>query len=264
MKTSGRSLRLACCFAALALTFSPFPARGQEPFPAGVEGELYYCPRIDLNPAKDGGPLSVELDGLLDEEVWQRAAFHHYPGHWPGGVAPPDLEKEFCVWAAAADEQFLYLAWRSIDDTRHTESTGCLVFNDDTIEVYLDGNGDAIGCANCAYSVDDAQILVSASQIGKTEPTELEAGYVRSGGCITSGIITDQVSGENLISGVVQELVTEEDLQGWQGEIAIALSNLSWGQWEIDSRHGTTVGFDVHLDNDRNGGGQDAGDTAMI
>ena len=139
MKTSGRSFRLACWFAVLAFAVGPAPARGAEPFPAGVEGELYYCPRIDLNPVKDGGPLSVELDGLLDEEVWQRAAFHHYPEYWkgqPGGIPPTDQEKESCVWAAAADEQFLYLAWRAIDDTRHTEDSGCAVFNDDTLELY--------------------------------------------------------------------------------------------------------------------------------
>src|SRR6185436_16915211 len=106
--------RRAFWFVAFAVIMGALPVRGQEPFPPGVEGELYYCPRIDLNPAKDGGPLAIELDGLLDDDAWQRAAFHHYLSRWPGGVALSGAELN-SAWAAVADEEFLYVAWRTID-----------------------------------------------------------------------------------------------------------------------------------------------------
>src|SRR6266540_2624738 len=193
MRYLERVSRLVFLFVALQIALHPMPVHGQEPFPAGLEGELYYCPRIDLNPVKEGGPLTIELDGLFDDEAWQRAAFHHYLEYWKGGIQPSGAELN-SSWAAVADEDFLYVAWRSVDETRHTESTGCAVFNDDTVEVYLDGKGDAIGCGNCSYSVDDAQILVSASEIGKSDPETLEVGYVRSGNCVGQGTITDPIS----------------------------------------------------------------------
>ena len=112
-----------------AILFSS-AAPAQEPFPEGTEGELYYCPRIDLNPVKDGGPLTVVLDGILDEPVWERAQFQKWSNR--AGLAPdysPPEEDLDLSWAAVADSKYLYLAWRVVDDARIVgESNFCNVW----------------------------------------------------------------------------------------------------------------------------------------
>jgi len=260
--------RLAVLCAAIAATAMLFIERAPsaEPFPEGTPGELYYAPRVDRNPVKNGGPLTVELDGDLNDEVWQRAAFHGFPGRWPGGTAPIDEVDLTGLWAAVADEERLYIAWKVVDAERHAgEQTGCAVFGDDTMEIYFDADGNGITCGNCGYSVDDAQLLVSAGEIGNVSADELEIGWVRGGGCVFSGIPIDNDTGENIIRGLVTEYTDENESPGWQGEISIALSTMTHGQWAVDPIHGTTIGFDMHLDDDDNGGGQDAGaDTALI
>ena len=58
----------------------------QSPFPAGLPQETYLCPRIDLLPAGDGGPLAIVLDGVLDEAAWARAHWETTMNVW--GTAP--------------------------------------------------------------------------------------------------------------------------------------------------------------------------------
>ena len=165
------------CVVLLVLVFSSsLPLRGQAPpFRPGIEGEIYYCPRIDRNPPKDGGPLTIQLDGKLDEPAWQRAAFHGYTEYWKGGTLPTDESDCDPKWAAVADEHFLYVAWRIVDDVLQSQSTGCGIFNDDAIEIYIDGLNNGGG----AYDLDDVQILVGTEQIGKDDPSLLEGGWVR-------------------------------------------------------------------------------------
>ncbi len=259
----------ALCSIACALHFGTArvgTVRAAEPFPEGIPGEIYYAPRVDRNPVKNGGPLSVELDGDLNDPAWQRAAFHGFPGRWPGGTAPVDEADLTGLWAAVADETHLYVAWKVVDAERHAgEQSGCAVFGDDTMEIYFDADGNGFTCGNCGYSVDDMQLLVSAGEIGNVSPDELEIGWVRGGGCVFAGIPIDNDTGENIIRGLVTEYIDENENPGWQGEISIALSTMTHGQWAVDPIHGTTVGFDMHLDDDDNGGGQDGGaDTALI
>lgn len=47
---------------------------GGESFPSGVQGELYYCARIDLVPGAQGGPLEIELDGEIVDGALAHAA----------------------------------------------------------------------------------------------------------------------------------------------------------------------------------------------
>ncbi|MBI4605323.1 MAG: hypothetical protein HY721_25445 [Planctomycetes bacterium] len=236
----------------------------QAPFPDGIEGELYYASRIDRIPAADGGPLVIDLDGILDEAAWQRAPFHTYTEYWKGGQLPQDELDCTPLFACVADGEYLYVAWRIVDDLRNSQSAGCAAFNDDAIELHFDGDGKGIDCGSCGYELNDMQLIIGADQIGKTDPNALEVGWIRNGGCIFAGAPVDNETGLNIISGVVAELDTEDDTLGWQGEIAIALKTATFGEWDVDPVHGTTIGWDVHVDDDDDGDGQDGDDSALI
>lgn len=225
-------------------------------FPAAVDGEHYYCPRIDLNPAAMGGPLSVEPDGILDEPVWQKAHFQGYSSYWTGGQAPLDDLDADPQWAVVADDRYLYVAWRMMDERIQVGgSSGCGIFADDAFEFYIDALDN--GRDNHAYNPDDAQILVGADQIGKEDPFLLDSAWLRGGGCQFTGPAIDPVSGDGVLVGVVSEISTPDGVIGWQGEIAIALEQVLSGEWSITPTHGATIGWDVHVDDDDSGGGQE-------
>src|SRR5688572_7915097 len=103
---------------AAALSLGTSALFAQADFPAGLEGELYYAPRMDLVPAGEGGPLTVTLDGVLNEAVWERAAFHGWSltADDPRNLDPNDEDNDI-IWAAVADTGFLYVAWKVVDDS---------------------------------------------------------------------------------------------------------------------------------------------------
>jgi hypothetical protein len=238
----------------------------QAPFPVGLDGELYFCPRIDLVPAGDGGPYTVTLDGILDEPVWKRAAFHTVntnllnTGEKPIDQVPPENDWQM-VYAVAADENTLYMAWKITDDSLVVgESSFCDVWRDDSFEIYIDAKNDGPSCgaaADSCYQPDDAQLTIGADQIPKGTAEELEFGGVAGkGSCDFSAAAPE------LMTGKVEDL-QQGDLgngfgdgkTGWQGEIAIALTTLGNSDdgtpaWEIDPAHGTCLGWAVQGNDD--------------
>jgi len=91
-----------------------------------------------LVPAEQGGPLEIELDGVIDEEAWERAEWQTWTYEFEvarGDAIAPDFlpvtpEDDFDLeWAAVADEQFLYVACRIRDDSlRNLEHAQCDVW----------------------------------------------------------------------------------------------------------------------------------------
>ena len=236
-------------------------ASGQADFPAGIEGEVYYAPRIDLVPVAEGGPYTITLDGSLNEPAWERAAFHGYNNvaDDPRNLDPADDDQNI-IWAAVADDEFLYVAWKIVDDSRVVgESTLCAVWQDDAVEVYIDALNDGPDCtagtASC-YAVDDAQITVGLDQLDKA-PEELVVGGVAG-----SGVCDFSVPAPEVVKGVVSELVQGdidnpfgEDGLGWQAEIAIALDTAGNDDdgtptYQIDSSHGRCIGWNVQTNDD--------------
>jgi len=232
---------------------------GQDPFPEGVEGEHYYCPRIDLVAADEGGPLNVTLDGALEEEAWKRASWHAWSNDLAtarggGGLDPDD---DFTLeWAAVADEEFIYVAWRVRDDEicDGEETLQCDVWRDDSIEVYIDALNDGPDCTadgSLCYGPDDAQITVGSENRNRSEPEEMIAGGVGPNAvCDYSGPHPE------VVQGVVTDSVDEfGDTIGWQAEIAIALSTLGNNDdgtplWDIVPDHGTVIGWNVQGNDD--------------
>ncbi|MBI4601691.1 MAG: hypothetical protein HY721_07005 [Planctomycetes bacterium] len=273
-------VRTACWLVALSL-LAGLSLEAQAPFPAGLDGELYFCPRIDLVPAAEGGPYKVELDGILDEPLWKRAAFHTVntnllnAGEKPINLDPPELDWQM-IYAAAADQEYIYLAWKITDDSMVVGETSlCNVWQDDSFEVYVDASNNGPNCTGGGgcYEENDAQLTVGADQIGKETPEDLEFGGVTGRPGATGEPSCDfGAPAPSLLIGMVQEL-QQGDLgngfgngkTGWQGEIAIALAtqgNNDDGSpaWEIDPSHGTCVGWalqgnddDYEVDSDEDG-----------
>ena len=268
---------------AFVLAASVLPAQDNA-FPEGDDGELYYCPRLDLVPEDAGGPLAVELDGFLEDVAWTRAAWQSWSNasDMPRGDAlPPDLievgeDKDLDIeWAAVCDENFLYVAWRISDDfLQNTEidilSGQCDVWRDDSVELYIDANNNGPECLagdqNC-YEDDDIQLTVGAFNIVPEDqdgdPEMLVFGGVGAGGaCDFSGPHPE------VMQGVVREIrdPDEDVYAGWQAELAIALetmgNDLGFGpdgtpMWKIDPQHGRVIGWNVHGQDDDLGGDRD-------
>jgi cellulose/xylan binding protein with CBM9 domain len=234
---------------------------GQADFPAGIEGEVYYAPRIDLVPASEGGPYTITLDGTLNEPAWERAAFHGYSNvaDDPRNLDPVDDDNNI-IWAAVADDEFLYVAWKIVDDSRvFGESTLCNVWQDDAVEVYIDALNNGPDCTadtvSC-YAADDAQLTVGVDQLDKA-PEDLEVGGVAGqGACDFTGPVPEVIKGvvSELVQGDIDNPFGEEGL-GWQAEIAIALDTLGNADdgtptYQIDSSHGKCIGWNVQTNDD--------------
>jgi hypothetical protein len=226
--------------------------RGQDAFPSGVEGILYYCPRIDLLPPSVGGPLGIEVDGMIDEEAWGRASWALWSTRFPSTQAPQEPD---CIleWAAVADLQTLYVAWRIADDVRsNLENHGCDVFNDDSVEFYIDANHDD----GELYRIDDVQILLGVDQIDVIDPFSIGLGITRGirNECLLDGLPAPEVCRARL-AGLISTT-------GWQGEAAIPLETtgvdgFGWPQWNVDPVHRSSIGWNIAVNDDDDGGGRD-------
>ena len=236
------------------------PLHAQD-FPAGDPGKIYYAVRIDQIPAEMGGPLTVELDGDLGDDVWSRTdwqGWSHSIGSPLGdlGAAPEDdLDVE---WAAAADDEFLYVAWRVTDEVPiKGESFGCDVWRDDSVELYIDSLNDGPECeAPACYGDDDSQITIGYDNVDNLgDPALLQFGGLAGVAhtCDFSGPAPE------IATGAVLDF---EEGGGWQAEIAIPLQtdgNNDDGTptWDIDASHGTVIGFNLHANDDDIGGDRD-------
>lgn len=269
-------MRVARSFAWLGPAMVLVAGIRAQDLPSGEEGVVYYAPRIDLFAAGQGGPQEVELDGVLDDSVWELAIWHgwvHELNAIPRGDAQaPDFEPVSVdddlsfEWAAVADSDFLYIAWRVRDDVEQaSETTQCDVWRDDSVEIYIDARNDGPNCtadpAALCYGNDDIQITVGLENVHlqDEDPDFLVFGGVGLGAvCDFSGPHPE------LVRGVVREVRDEdEDLYiGWEGEIAVALETLGNNddgtpEWLIEPTHGRVIGFNIHGQDDDDAGDRD-------
>ena len=260
--------RLLAALAATCCLSGGIALAQDEAFPEGAEGELYYTARIDLI---DAGALEVELDGELDDEAWDRAPFQtwsHAMGAERGDALPPDLEAvtpeadAHMEWAAVADEEFLYVAFRVNDDAvQDMETTQCDVWRDDSVELYMDMLNDGPNCfdgANNCYNEDDAQLTVGLENAGLGLPEDLFFGGNAGGPACDQAGPTPEI-----MTGIVTQMLDDDAVYiGWQAELAISLEtlgNLDDGTptWAVEPAHGTVIGWNMHLNDDDLGGDRD-------
>ena len=136
------------------------------------------------------------------------------------------------TFAAVADMEWLYVALKVSDDIIQTgENVGGDVWQDDSVEVYIDANHSATE----AYDDDDSQITIGADNIGgDIDNPKLGGG----GGGPDTGTK----------AAVVQTST------GWNVEAAVPLKN---SKWDIKVDGGLVIGFNVHLNDDDDAGGRD-------
>ncbi len=183
----------------------------------GVEGENYNC----------AFPVTVVLDGKFDDAAWKIAPWHRDTIQRETLTDSADADIEF---AAVADMEWLYVALKVTDDTIQSgENTGGDVWQDDSVEIYIDANHGATD----SYDDDDVQITIGADNIGG----DIDNPKLGGGGPDTG----------------TKAAVIEVD-GGWNVEVAIPLKN---SKWDIKVVDGLVIGFNVHFNDDDDGGGRD-------
>lgn len=172
--------------------------------PEGVLKESFYAPF----------PLEIELDGEFAD--WEGVPMVALPDGATPGVTEPSA-----VFAAAADEEYLYLLGNVTDDNIISGAHGETYWNEDSIEFYINGTGDH---TLTSYERGVAQITLPP-------------------------INADAAPEDAIISGVQgttvdAQVVTVRTETGYAVEVALPLNN---EVWDIQPVHGSTVGFQVHL-----------------
>ncbi len=248
-----------------------------QPFPEGQVGVDYEAVRVDL---LGSCSMEVEIDGVLDDSVWELAPFQPMLEYWKGGRTPcfgPVFPGDPCVdeenfypeIAAVATEEWLYLAYRIADDTRSIDSGkgGCGAHNDDSFEMYVDWNNDKAA----DYEGDDVQLQFWSGDIpgpdeefNEQATIDYEVGWINQGGCIGNENVNNHPDApEPYVHRVWATDITDENgiPIGWQAEVQIALRVDANGKsWDISPEDGTQIGIDFHAEDDDVGGGQGGGD----
>jgi len=273
MRLLNRLLIMGCC-----LTL-PQLALGQaliQEFPEGLNGIEYEAVRVDL---LGRCSFEVEVDGVLDEDVWGVAPFQTMDEYWKGGRTPcfADPNDPDCVTrenydpqiAAVATEDWLYIAYRIMDDTRSIDSGegGCGAHHDDSMEIYIDWHNDKAA----DYEEDDVQFQFWSGNIpGPKEVADEQAtidykvGWISQGGCIGNENFNGHLNApEEYVHRAWATDITNDDgiPIGWQAEVQIALNVEANGKaWEVDPSDGASIGIDFHGEDDDHGGSQGGGD----
>ncbi len=172
--------------------------------PESVAGEIYYAPF----------PVSIELDGDLGD--WEGVPRVTIPELSPAVQGETSL-----TFAAAADDEYLYLLGDVTDARIISGEHGENYWNEDSLEFYINGTGDL---SLTSYRDGVAQITVPALNMGLDPEEAILAG----------------VQGETAEA----QVVTVETDGGYTVEMAVPLKN---SVWNIQREHGNVIGFQVHL-----------------
>ncbi|MBN1260658.1 MAG: glycoside hydrolase family 3 C-terminal domain-containing protein [Anaerolineae bacterium] len=179
-------------------------AAGDLLVPQGAPNETYYAAM----------PLTMVLDGDLND--------------WAGvpRVTIPDPDSVIqwnttMTFAAAADDQYLYMMADVVDPLIITGQHGPDFWNEDSVEFYVNAAGD-LGLKSYVDGV--VQINVPPVNIGRA-PEEIV------------------LSGNQHETAGAQAIVVETEA-GYVVELAVPLRN---AVWDIANVHGNVIGFQAHL-----------------
>ena len=196
--------------------------------PGDIYGELIIC----------AFPNKIVLDGNLNDQAWKYATWHRIEAK-DGTVTAPNNDNASVKFAVTADDKYIYFAAEITDNkVQKGEDTACNVYNDDSIEAYIDGGNEKAG----AYDINDAQITIGADIIGADPDVKTTAALL--GGCVG---ITQGPKTETIATGT-------QTKDGWNVEVAIPLKNAGW---DIKPKNGLIIGFNVQYNDDDNGGVRD-------
>ncbi len=226
------SISLFCLIFVLLLSFSSISMAGKVIhgiIDGGVYGEVINCAFYN----------TVVIDGKLDDQAWKYAPWQIIEAK--DATVPADDNKDASIkFAVCADNKYLYVGAEITDEkVRSGENTACDVWNDDSIEVYIDAGNDK---AN-SYDVNDAQITVGADFIDQKPDVAVAKSLL--GGCVG---ITQGPATETVASGT-------KTATGWNIEIGVPLKNAGW---DIKIKNGLKIGFNVQYNDDDDGAGRDS------
>lgn len=182
-------------------------------------GTNYNCPF----------PISIKLDGDLSDWAGTGAQFILVPSNKGTGPAPSDADASF-KFAVVADDKWLYVAIDVKDDViKYGETDN---WEDDSIEIYIDANH----ARTTTYENDDVQITIGAKNID------------------LKNIDKPAITGSTGAADTGTRAAVVRSSSGWIVEAAIPLKN---NKWDIVPSVGKVIGFNVHFNDDDDGGGRD-------
>jgi len=190
----------------------------------GDFGLVYECPF----------PFSVKVDGDLAD--WPRVT-SHFVSHEMGWNLPENDKDGSFEFSCLADREFLYIAILVSDDEKCVdENIGGDVYQDDSVEVYIDGDNSKA----TEYEPDVSQITIGRYNLGEDPASPMLNAWTGNSG---QGMPADQTGTMVAIFDVGDD---------WGMEVAIPLDT-----FDIKPEVGTVIGFNIQLNDDDDGGGRD-------
>jgi hypothetical protein len=223
---------LAALTSLATLCLFPLCVQAGEIIPGDISGGEYG---VIVNCAF---PNTIVLDGKFDELIWRHAPWHLIQSD--DATVPASSDKDASVkFAVVADDKFIYVAFEITDEEVVSgESFNCEVWNDDSVEIYIDGGNEKAG----AYDINDAQITIGADFIGVEPDVDTAADLL--GGCVGT---TQGPQTETIATG-------QKTDNGWNLEAAVPLVN---DGWEIQPKNGKIIGFNIQYNDDDDNGDRD-------
>lgn len=172
--------------------------------PDGIPNESYYAPF----------PLAITLDG--DASDWANVPRVLIPASAASVAGATSVS-----FAAAADDEFLYVLGDVTDGKIISGEHGADYWNEDSLEIYVNATGD-LGLTS--YEDGVAQVTIPPLNIGKSAEESVYGGV------------------NNEVTGVTSKVVKTET--GYLVEAAFPLNN---SVWSIQPEHGGVLGFQIHL-----------------
>jgi len=208
-------------FFVFAFAISAFPDKVDP----GEFGVSYNC----------GFPVVVNLDGNFNE--WPGNVPWHKVKSSMGWETPDNDDDGSFEFACSADEDFLYVAVKVWDDEkRANEDAGDDVYNDDSIELYIDGDNSK----SAEYEGDCCQITIGRYNVGENPETPRLNAY-KGGNDL--GLAASETG--TMVAAI-------ETYYGYAMEVAVPLETF---MIEIDE--GVVIGFNIQLNDDDDGGTRD-------
>jgi hypothetical protein len=215
-----RSMSLSITLALLAITaIISAPVYADEP------GLVYDAPF----------PVTVSVDGDLSD--WPLVTWHKITHDMGWDNLPESDDDASLEFACVADEGDLYVALKIRDDRKCiNEDTGRGIFQDDSVEIYVDGDNSK----PAVYEPDVCQISIGRYNVGR-DPNNPMLNDFR--GWNGQGAAANETG--------TKAAVVDTDY-GWVVEAAIPLPFFG-----IRLADGKAIGFNVHLNDDDDQGERD-------
>jgi hypothetical protein len=180
-------------------------------------------------------PVTVSVDGDLTD--WPMVTWHKITHDMGWSNLPESDDDASLEFACVAGEGNLYVALKIRDDEKCVnEDTGRNIFQDDSVEIYIDGDNSKPE----VYEPDVCQISIGRHNVGR-EPNNPMLNDFR--GWNWEGAAANETG--------TKAAVVDTDY-GWAVEAAIPLAFFGIGLAD-----GTVIGFNVHLNDDDDQGERD-------